>query len=304
MASAIEGMSEEEARRIHDSSYPVDPFVSSLVQLGLSRAESRVYLAVLRLRKASTRSIARDCSMDVPAAYRAIDDLVGKGLLSLELGVPNVYIAIDLPHCVKQLLNQVKQDADSKTRIADDLLLEYSSSNGADAVRETSVQPEGAVAYRLFTSRKTADRDFFNRIAQARTEVLLVHPAVDNAYLANRYLDLFRDLSKKGVALRVITEVDNSSFAAAKAISRHFEVRSHRNLTMRFSVTDREKVSFGIADLVRRTEKDYEPYLVIADPSVANSMALFFDSLWRTSTKIDFGQPPGGSGVHPHGPSK
>jgi len=232
--------------------------------------------------------------MDVPAAYRAIDDLVGKGLLSLELGVPNVYVAVDLPHCVKQLLNQIKQEVDSKTRIADDLMLEYSSLNGADNPPQVSLQPEAAVAYRLFTNRKTADRDFFNRIAQASMEVLFVHPAVDNAYLAGHFLDLFRDLSKRGVVFHGITEIDDSSFAAVKALSRYCDIRSHRNVAMRFSVTDRKKVSFGVADLVRRTEKDYEPYLVITDPSIANSMAVFFESLWRTSTKLK-------SGLHPKG---
>lgn len=263
-----------------------DPFVSSLVQLGLSRTEARAYLAALRLHRVSARTIARDCSIDVPAAYRAIDDLVAKGLLSLELGVPNIYVAVSLPHCVKQLLSQLKQEVDSKTRIADDLVLEYSSLNGTGDTQEASAQPGCALSYKLFTSRKTADRDFFNRITQANMEVLIVHPAIDNAYLANHCLEMFRDLSRKGVVLRAITESDNSSFGAVKALSRYWEVRSHRRLSMRFSITDRKKVSFGIADFATRTEQDYEPYLVITDPGIADSMAVFFQSLWKTSTPI------------------
>ncbi len=286
MAFVTQRDGERRVHHAHTTSFPLDPIASSLVQLGLSRTEARVYLTVLRLRRASARAVARDCSMDAPAAYRAVEGLVGNGLLSLELGVPNVYVAVNLQDCVKQLLGRVREEVDSKTRIADELLLDYSYGDG-NGHRVVASEQSDDTTYRLFTNRKALAREGAKRFSQVNNEVLIVHSAADNVPLVNLFFNLIKETSGRNVVWRIITEVDKSNLSAIKTLSRYCEVRCHRGVAMRFALLDKRTAVLGVYDPVRHTEEDYEPYIVVTNPSLANAMTVFFESLWRTSSKLD-----------------
>lgn len=60
--------------------------VSKLKQLGYSDKQSRVYIALLSLGRASVQSIAMEARLKRPTVYLIIDELLEKGLVSKALG--------------------------------------------------------------------------------------------------------------------------------------------------------------------------------------------------------------------------
>jgi sugar-specific transcriptional regulator TrmB len=63
-----------------------DDLVLKLKQLGYSDKQSRVYIALLSLGRASVQSIAMEARLKRPTVYLIIDELIEKGLVSKALG--------------------------------------------------------------------------------------------------------------------------------------------------------------------------------------------------------------------------
>lgn len=60
--------------------------VSKLKQLGYSEKQSKVYLALLSLGRASVQTIAKEADLKRPTVYLIVEELIEKGLVSRTLG--------------------------------------------------------------------------------------------------------------------------------------------------------------------------------------------------------------------------
>jgi len=88
--------------------------LSTLIKLGLSEKEAKVYLAALELARDSVQNIAKKAGVNRPTAYVILEKLMRQGLVStLEQGKKTYFIAED-PKELLTLLEKQKREIEDK----------------------------------------------------------------------------------------------------------------------------------------------------------------------------------------------
>jgi sugar-specific transcriptional regulator TrmB len=80
-----------------------------LVKLGLSPSQSKIYLALLQLGRASVKEISQVCKIAREDIYKSMPSLLELGLINKHLASPTQYGAVDPKEGFELLLNCVKE---------------------------------------------------------------------------------------------------------------------------------------------------------------------------------------------------
>ncbi len=84
-----------------------------LIKLGLTEAESKIYLVVLKLNSCTVRQIAKECGFHRTNIYDVLEQLREKGLIAIaRQGKTTLYTASD-PHNLYELLEEKKELLDA-----------------------------------------------------------------------------------------------------------------------------------------------------------------------------------------------
>src|SRR3989344_4981279 len=89
------------------------PIYKSLISLGFSDKEVRVYLSVLELGRSTVARIARKAEINRTTGYDILSDLAAKTLVSISGKEPKQEYAAESPDNIKRLLEQ-KLEQDKK----------------------------------------------------------------------------------------------------------------------------------------------------------------------------------------------
>ena len=90
--------------------------LSTLMKLGLSEKEAKVYLAALELAKDTAQNIAKKADVNRPTAYFILEKLMELGLVStLDEGKKTLFVAED-PRELKNVLEREKLDLEERAK--------------------------------------------------------------------------------------------------------------------------------------------------------------------------------------------
>jgi sugar-specific transcriptional regulator TrmB len=84
--------------------------VDALGELGLSRTESRLYVALAGAGRSTAAELARRAGVPRPKAYQALASLEGHGLVSSILGRVNHYVATPADEALPRLLEELEEE--------------------------------------------------------------------------------------------------------------------------------------------------------------------------------------------------
>jgi len=104
------------------------PIYKSLISLGFSDKEVRVYLAVLELGRSTVARIARKGEINRTTGYDILSDLAAKGLVSISGKEPKQEYAAESPDSIKKLLEaKLEQDKKKLEAASKDLIPQLKS---------------------------------------------------------------------------------------------------------------------------------------------------------------------------------
>jgi DNA-binding MarR family transcriptional regulator len=83
-----------------------EPDIETLMQLGLTATQARIYLALVQHGKASAKTLCKAAQMDRGDVYRVLRTLQDMGLVEKILETPNNYRAISLRDGISKLVTQ------------------------------------------------------------------------------------------------------------------------------------------------------------------------------------------------------
>lgn len=256
--------------------------VQTLIQLGLTILESRIYVALSKYQSLTTKELSKLTKTSQPDVYRILDKLQNKGLVEKIIEKPARFKAIPLEKGISFLMQRKKNEYDNLLTKADSLIR---------TVREKSYnnKPVGTL------------KSQFIMIPQREIIVSKIREAIDRAEksvdiclswkrLLNGFTNVFIKNSERawnrGVHFRIVVESPRGKAEKEKAIQ---FCKKSPACSIRF-LPERPKTVTGIYDekevfvIVDPTEGLFDsPALWSNNQSLITAIQEYFDLLWLIS---------------------
>jgi sugar-specific transcriptional regulator TrmB len=252
-----------------------DVAIERLKMLGLSTAESRAYLTIVRLGMSTVVQIAHEAQLHRTEIYRLVDRLISFGLIEETLDKPRRYRAARISDALRALCDRATARA---TAIAEESPLLITA---LEAMRNVAPQKDESHV-RVITGVDNIRKSFYEMLASARKEVwVILRPQQTSSPRLDR--SALEIIESKGLRAQVIVQVEQSNLRQIKRLASSVEIRHHTPLGVHLSGIDDRHVAMGLS--VPNAKLSQE---IVADyPDYVRTVRGFFDALWNQSTPLD-----------------
>ena len=259
-----------------------EKIIKELQSFHLTPEESKAYLFLLRSGPKSAGKVARYIKSYRMKTYRILRELEKRGLIEATIERPQKFVAVPLEKGLELQINERKEKLSKLERSRDAILEQW---------KKNYVEPDVEhIKIRIIQGRK----QFFNFLDQliekAVTEINLLTTKNDLYRLSlTEITDRLRAANKKGVKIKLLTQMDRSAVSVINEFTEFSEVR-HTVLSssLRFLIIDNEDVlsTFAMDDSMNmKTQEDTTMWTNA--PNYATTVTAYFMNLWNQSEKAE-----------------
>lgn len=235
-----------------------------LQNLGLSKNESKVYFALVKLKTASANELSRDANVPRVNTYDILQSLKAKGLVGTIIKANKMLFMPADPKVLSELLEKKKKEL-SETE---------NSINGLKALFEAEQTPQDIKVFKGKIGIKTILKD----VLTSKTEILNFGSSGMFPSFYSEYFDIWESQrAKQKIKMRIVTsksmkdKVQIKKFQIIQFLDMEF-----KNQTSTFIYED--KVAIFIW-----TENPLA--ILIRDKEFSNSNRNYFEELWKIAKK-------------------
>jgi sugar-specific transcriptional regulator TrmB len=255
--------------QIEDSEY-----VQTLMNLGLTLLQAKVYLALASLGKSDVKKISNASNIIREEIYRVLPNLEKKGLVEKVIARPTLYNALPLREGLSILLNQKTEENAELQKKTFTLINTLQEGNLRKTLHEGDSQFIITSEHRLFRKR------FEKNIQRTQTSVdLMVYPREVFEEMVFHHLKPFQMAMEKGVKMRALTEeVEDKTISKNVQILKEnpfFELKCLSSpIPVTAAIYDNKGVNIRISTRI-------VPSLWSNNPPIVKLAASYFNELWN-----------------------
>lgn len=246
--------------------------IQLMTSLGLTVLEAKVYLALIRLGKASTKAISKSSGVAQPDVYRILPKLENHGLIERELAIPNLFKATTMDEALALLLQRRETQSALLQKKAGEMLQKYKENEKTEPQEEVP---------KFVLVPGTHVHMIRNAVDSANTEVLCFSSL--DIFRKVRFLteDVWKRGVKRSVKYRFIIgkptdEEVTLQLDSALKNSEFFEIKLARTQMPCMILIDKKEVFL-------RTEMNLEaPVLWSNNPVIVAMNQEYFETKWKT----------------------
>ncbi len=259
--------------------------MKDIQELGLSHQEAVLYSQLVALGPSSAREISESVHMPREDSYRTLKRLETRGLVQLALGNPSIYMAVEPRAAIGSLISnlEVRSEALKEKAYGLGVWLETIKGTANHGVAEPVHHESAAkvvwghnVLVELEKSLAKCNTQYEGVLS---TDVFKREPRIG-------ILEFLLSLIKRGVKVRVVTEVIPETLETVRRYSKIFPVRTHVGVSqgMRFSIVDRSKILMALTEPSAPIEET--SCLCSAIPTLARGLGMYFEKMWKDSLPV------------------
>jgi len=254
--------------------------ILQLCQFGLTPLQAKVYLALLRLGHGGAGEIARETRANRAETYRVLKKLQKLGLVEVYLARPKQFNPV---YPVKALSNLLAHMKDRITKLMS--MKEEMGRWLISMMGKTSMGPEvGEVRFQVIDDKNHVYNKVREMFRRAENEIRVVLGKVELPRIIRRGLDdTLRTCARKGVKIKIITEIDEHNLRGVKTLLNFCEIRHHDAISFNTVIVDNKEIILGAANMGYPSGNMKETDLWANSPSLINALQDFFDRLWHDS---------------------
>ncbi len=179
---------------------------ATLVELGFSDKETKIYVALLEMGKGTASEIARRAGILRTTAYNILDILAGKGLVKLTGKEPKAEYLAEPPEKIIDYLKREIKDYQEKLEKASELAPQLKS------IHNVAERPKIK-----FYEGKDGLKEVYEDTLTS-TEEIKAYAAVDDMHraLPDYFPDYYKRRAKKGIAIKAIVPATEMAVERAK----------------------------------------------------------------------------------------
>jgi sugar-specific transcriptional regulator TrmB len=265
-----------------------DEDAQTLTRLGLTALQAKTYLALLKLGKATGRTLSQHSKVARQEAYRLLAELQEKGLVEKILGVPTEFKPIPIEDCLFILIERKKSEISETQKKATKLLQNLKEKNSSTLQEEESQF--------ILVPRKG---NYFQKMRKVFENS---QTSIDAITTSRRFLSIMfifgQDVEKalkRSVKMRILTEKpedENSLPENVKALRQNPLYRVRYLPTPPLApllIIDKKEVTIVTSP---NTELNESPTLWSNSPSLIAVFRGYFETAWITAMEQTSSLPP------------
>ncbi len=246
-----------------------------LEEIGLTKTEIKIYLALLKLGQTTTTQIIRDSQINPAKVYEFLDKLIQKGLVSYVIKSNKKYFSASSPEILKELIKEKKEKLDKQEKEIDDILpsLKGVMKEGRDIINSE--------IYEGFNGIKSIYEKILSILKRGETQYIIGVPKIANDQLEGFVLDWHKKRIKQGIKCEYLFQHDAKEYG---------KVREHMPLTQVRYLT-KDIISpmwieiFGDFVVIGHIKEYNAVLFVIKDKEIAKGYRNYFNIFWKISKR-------------------
>jgi sugar-specific transcriptional regulator TrmB len=259
-----------------------DEDTQTLSKLGLTNAEAKVYLALIKGGSSSVHEIAKKSNVARPDVYRTVSRLQELGLVKKIVSSPNEFCAIPIFDALSMLLQKRRKDQEELAGKADILIEKYNNP-------QNNSSKEKLNQFILIPEKETLIRERIRASETAKEEILLMIPLKKLEPILTNYYEAFDKAIKRKVRYQIITEKNGNEIELKKLLkdlykSESFELRTiPPPVQADFGIYDGKEIRLSISS---KSWYAGSPDIWSNNSDVVELLKDYFEIKWATATSI------------------
>ena len=239
----------------------------SLTELGLSKNEAKIYLALLELGHSTTGPIIKKSGLYRVIVYDTLEKLLKSGLVSYSIKRNRKLFEAEEPNKILELIKNKE-------------ILAKSVVEQLEKLRPKKPLEQGAFIYEGWNGIKSAQENYFKEMKKSEGEYLMVGASRELHKKLDAYFNYFHERrSKLGVPAKLLFNENNRTFGNLKKRFKPVQVKfmPKKVITPSWISTYKDMTLIGIAE-------DTPTAFFIKNKSVAESYKQYFYFMWQQSS--------------------
>jgi len=263
-----------------------EEFLSRLRKIfDLNLYEVKVWTALLS-RGVSTAGELSNIS-DVPRSrtYDILETLEKKGFIVMKLGKPIKFIALKPEEVVERVKKNLIKTAEDKSKRLEKLKGEEILGELSDLFTQGVKFVEPSDLSGSVKGRQNVYNHLDMMLREAEKTVTIVTTAPGLNRKLEHLMPSFEKAKKRGVTIRIATQIDETNKQVAKDLSAIAEIRHMPNMRGRFAIVDSNQLLFMILDDAD-VHPNYDVAIWLSTEFLASAMEQLFEAAWKGFKKI------------------
>jgi sugar-specific transcriptional regulator TrmB len=261
----------------------IDEAVETLINLGLTVLQAKVYIALAKLGTSTSRSTAKEAKVASQDVYRILSELQETGLVEKIIAKPNMYHAMPFAKGLSMLLQRRKVKTRELEKTANLISKEF------DCTLRVAERTEMG-SFVLIQKEEPIKSKAFELLDTAQISLDLMHDTHDTAAYGELY-NIGQKLSAKEIKVRDLVSRSNQSLQVTKAFAS--VIQKYPTFQLRYLDTS-APAKLIIKDskevLVSTTTKpngSMQAFLWSDNPILVQIIQQWFANVWDRSIKKD-----------------
>tara|TARA_Y100000034_G_scaffold71518_1_gene86273 strand:+ start:2835 stop:3638 length:804 start_codon:yes stop_codon:yes gene_type:complete len=258
-----------------------EEFLSRLRKIfDLNLYEVKVWAALLS-RGVSTAGELSNIS-DVPRSrtYDILETLEKKGFIVMKLGKPIKFVALKPEEVVERVKKNLVKTAEDKSKRLEKLKGEEILAELSDLFTQGVKFVEPADLSGSVKGRQNVYNHLDMMIREAEKTITIVTTAAGLNRKLDALLPGLEKAKKRGVVIRIATQVDESNKQVAKDLSTIGEIRHMPKMRGRFAIVDGQQLLFMVLDDAD-VHPNYDVAIWLSTDFLAGAMEQLFEAAWK-----------------------
>lgn len=258
-----------------------DEFLSRLRKIfDLNLYEVRVWTALLSRGVSTAGELSNISNVPRSRTYDILETLEKKGFIVMKLGKPIKFVALKPEEVVERVKKNLQISATEKSKRLDQLkgeeILDELNSLFTQGVK--FVEPSDLSGSVKGRQNVYNHLDMMIREAEKTITIVTTAPGLNRKFEA--LLPSLEKAKKRGVKIRIASQIDDNNRDIAKEIANVAELRIMPKMRARFAIVDSEQLLFMVLD-DEKVHPNYDVAIWLSTDFFAAAMEQLFEAAWK-----------------------
>ena len=247
--------------------------IEILQEIGLTKTEVKIYLALLGLGQSTTTNIVREAGIHASKVYEFLDRLIQKGLVSYVIKANKKYFTAADPECLKEFLWQKKLKIREQEQRIEEIIpnLNELKKENKDAIRSE--------IYEGLKGAKSVYEKILSTLDKGDVQYIIGAPKIGNEVVEGFLLDWHKRRIRQGIKCKYIYDSNARSYGKIRGKMPLTEVKYlPDNIVSPVWVE-----IFGEFVIIGHIKKFNAILFLIQDKEISKGYLDYFRLLWKTS---------------------
>src|SRR6266567_3476757 len=260
------------------TSYKTSFSVQSLMKLGLTEYEARIYVVLTKMGPRNASEISFLGKVPRPKTYGAIRGLESKGLLRIVPGKPERYMAVSPNDVLVPLVDKLNKETTECVNVVENLAMAFESSKYVYTEKPYERYDLWSVRGRDKVYKRIQDM-----IGEAKVNVCFTTTANGLVRIYKAHSEVLEKASDRGAKVKVAAPINQINASVARELGEVIEVRNVTTPMMRFASADSAEIIF-VEDIPDDTNVNAGQDVATwtNDPLLVKSHEKIFEQIWST----------------------